>query len=87
MLHIYNQNFMKQSFNATLTGTSSPITGIATQTSAFGAVNAWLFNSIDDSLHLVIAKDEDGNWERITGTEPYLSGWTEELSRQIKKHS
>ncbi len=78
---------MKPSFNATLTGSDSAITGIAKPTNAFGSKDTWQFNSIDDSLHLVIAKDEDGNWQRITGTEPYLSGWTDELAEQIKKHS
>jgi len=78
---------MKPSFNATLTGSDSAITGIAQQTSSFGSNDTWQFNSIDDSLHLVIAKDEDGNWQRITGTEPYLSGWTDELAEQITKHN
>jgi hypothetical protein len=78
---------MKQPFSATLTGSDTQITGIAKPTSAFGKVDAWQFSSIDDSLHLVIAKDEDGNWQRITGTEPYLSGWAGELAQQIKKHS
>jgi hypothetical protein len=78
---------MKQPFNATLTGTDNPIIGIAKQTSAFGLKNTWQFNSIDDSLHLVIAKNENGHWERITGTEPYLSGWIDELAQQINKHS
>ena len=78
---------MKPSFNATLTGSDSAITGIASQTSSFGSNDTWQFNSIDDSLHLVIAKDEDGNWQRITGTEPYLSGWTDELAEQISKHN
>ncbi len=78
---------MKPSFNATLTGSDSAITGIAKQTSSFGSNDTWQFNSIDDSLHLVIAKDEDGNWQRITGTEPYLSGWTDELAEQITKHN
>jgi len=78
---------MNYSFNAVLTGSDSPITGIAKHTSAFGPVDAWQFNSIDDSLHLVIAKDENGEWQRITGTEPYLSSWTEELAEQVNKHN
>ncbi|MDF2435099.1 MAG: hypothetical protein JWP44_4730 [Mucilaginibacter sp.] len=78
---------MKQPFSATLTGSDSPITGIVKQTSSFGSKDTWQFNSIDDSLHLVIAKDENGRWQRITGTEPYLSGWTDELAQQINKHS
>jgi hypothetical protein len=78
---------MKPPFNAVLTGSDSAITGIAKQTSSFGSKDAWQFNSIDDSLHLVIAKDEKGDWQRITGSEPYLSGWTDELAEQINKHS
>ena len=78
---------MKHPFSATLTGSDTKIIGIAKPTSAFGKVDAWQFNSIDDSLHLVIAKDEDGNWQRVTGTEPYLSGWTDELALQISKHN
>jgi hypothetical protein len=78
---------MEQPFSAILTGSDSPIAGIVKQTSCFGSKNTWQFNSIDDSLHLVIAKDENGHWQRITGTEPYLSGWTDELAQQINKHS
>ena len=78
---------MKQPFNAILTGTDSPIDGIAKQTSAFGSANTWQFDAIDDSLHLVIAQDVDGNWQRITSSEPYLSGWTNEFAEQIENHS
>jgi len=77
---------MKPPINATLTGSDSLITGIAKPTSSFGSADTWQFTSIDDTLHLIIAKDEHGNWQRITGTEPYLSGWTEELAEQITKH-
>jgi len=78
---------MKASFSATLTGSDSPIAGIAKPTSSFGSKNTWQFQSMDDSLHLVIAMDQEGHWQRITGTEPYLSGWTEELGEQIQKHN
>ena len=77
---------MKQ-FTATLTGTDNTIPGIVKPTTSFGSKNTWQFHSMDDSLHLVIAKDTDGHWIRLTGTEPYLSGWTEELAEQIVKHS
>jgi len=78
---------MKQPFNAILTGSDSPIDGVAKQTDLHGTNDAWQFDSLDDSLHLIIAKDKDGHWKRITSTEPYLSGWTEELAQQINKHS
>jgi hypothetical protein len=78
---------MKQPFNATLTGSDSLVDGIAKQTSSYGSKNAWQFDSVDDSLHLVIAKDERGFWHRIAGSEPYLSGWTDELAQQINQNS
>ncbi len=74
---------MEQQFNATLTGTDSRIDGTVKPTSSYGLKHAWQFNSTDDALHLVIAKDDRGNWRRIAGTEPYLSGWTDELATQI----
>ncbi|BAU54384.1 hypothetical protein [Mucilaginibacter gotjawali] len=72
---------MKKQFETTLTGPDSPIDGIADQLNDDGS--AWEFKSIDGSLHLVIAKDEDGNWQRIEGTEPYLSSWIDELAEKI----
>jgi hypothetical protein len=77
---------MKQAFTATLTGSDSPITGVAKQTSTSKLKNAWQFDSLDDTLHLVIAEDDNGKWQRIAGTEPYLSGWTDELAEQVAKH-
>ncbi|MDB5112579.1 MAG: hypothetical protein JWR67_3693 [Mucilaginibacter sp.] len=76
---------MKQPFSATLTGSDSQIEGIAKPSNSYGSKNAWQFDSIDDSLHLVIVEDEKGYWHRIAGTEPYFSGWTDELAEQIKK--
>jgi hypothetical protein len=87
MLSTYiNYSVMRQ-FKATLTGSDSPISGIAKTITSFGTKNTWQFHSIDDSLHLVIAKDNEGHWQRITGTEPYLSAWTDELAEQINKHA
>jgi hypothetical protein len=77
---------MKQPFNAILTGSDSPISGIAKQTSSSELKNAWQFDSLDDTLHLIIAEDDHGIWQRIAGTEPYLSGWTDELAEQVAKH-
>ncbi|HWZ02246.1 MAG TPA: hypothetical protein VNX40_01475 [Mucilaginibacter sp.] len=72
---------MKNQFEITLAGPDSPIDGIADQLNDDGS--AWEFKSIDGSLHLVIAKDGDGNWQRIDGTEPYLSSWIDELAEKI----
>ncbi|WP_295677105.1 hypothetical protein [uncultured Mucilaginibacter sp.] len=72
---------MKKQFETTLTGPDSPIDGIADQMNDDGS--AWEFKSIDGSLHLVIAKDADGDWQRIEGTEPFLSSWIDELAEKI----
>ncbi|WPV01806.1 hypothetical protein SNE26_08475 [Mucilaginibacter sp. cycad4] len=78
---------MEQQFDATLTGTDSIIEGTAQQVTLQGYTNAYEFKSIDETLHLVIAKDEDGEWIRIDGTEPYLSSWIDELAEQAASHS
>lgn len=75
---------MKEQFDAILTGSDSPIEGIATPIELMGYAQAYDFQSIDGTLHLVIASDNKGKWSRITGTEPYLSGWVDELAEQIK---
>jgi hypothetical protein len=74
---------MKQQFEAILTGSDSDVDGIVTQINFDGFSNAYEFKSIDNNLHLIIAKDEDGNWVRLAGTEPYLSSWVDELAQQI----
>ena len=74
---------MKQQFQAILTGTDSPVDGVVNRINFDGFENAYEFESIDNSLHLIIAEDENGNWRRIAGTEPYLSGWVSELAQQI----
>jgi hypothetical protein len=78
---------MEQQFDATLTGTDSIIEGTAQQVINPGYANGYEFKSIDETLHLVIAKDEDGEWIRIDGTEPYLSSWIDELAEQAVSHS
>lgn len=78
---------MEQQFSATLTGTDSEIDGTAQQVSRPGYLNAYEFKSIDGTLHLVIGKDEDGEWIRIDGTDPYLSSWIDELAEQAVSHS
>ena len=73
---------MEQQFEATLTGTDSSIDGVAQQVNRAGYNEAYEFKSLDETLHLVIAKDTDGEWIRIEGTEPYLSSWIDELAAQ-----
>ena len=73
---------MEQQFEATLTGTDSLIDGVAQQVNRAGYNEAYEFKSLDETLHLVIAKDTDGEWIRIEGTEPYLSSWIDELAAQ-----
>jgi hypothetical protein len=74
---------MENQFDAILTGSDSPVEGIVTQTEYNGYAQAWDFKSIDETLHLVIARDDKGRWTRVDGTEPYLSGWVDELAEQI----
>lgn len=74
---------MKQQFAATLTGSDYPVDGTVTKISFDGYGNAYEFKSIDNNLHLVIARDDDGNWIRLAGTEPFLGSWVDELAGQI----
>jgi hypothetical protein len=74
---------MKQQFEATLAGTDTPVTGIVHKINFDGFDDAYEFESIANSLHLIIAKDESGKWLRLAGTEPYLSEWVSELAQQI----
>jgi hypothetical protein len=80
-------NTMEQQFDATLTGTDSEINGTAQQITWPGYSNAYEFKSIDETLHLVIARNEEGEWIRIDGTEPYLSSWIDEFAEQAESHS
>jgi hypothetical protein len=75
---------MKKQFEAKLTGSAGKTDGIVHQMNADGS--AWEFKSIDGDTHVVISKDEDGNWQRIAGTDPYLSAWVDELGQLIKSH-
>jgi molybdenum cofactor biosynthesis enzyme MoaA len=74
---------MEQQIEATLTGTDSTIDGTVQAITYGNFTNAYEFKSIDETLHLIIAKEADGEWIRLTGTEPYLSSWIDELAEQI----
>jgi hypothetical protein len=76
---------MEQQFKASLTGTEGPVSGIIKSTTFGGYEKAYRFDSIDDTLHLVIALDQEGNWQKVAGTEPYLFGWVDEMVEQIPK--
>ena len=78
---------MEQQFDATLTGTDSNIKGTAQRVPLPGNANAYEFKSVDGTLHLVIARNKDGEWIRVDGTEPYLSSWVDELAEQAASRS
>lgn len=78
-----NLNIMKEQFEATLTGTDGPVDGIVNPLSLKNYSQAYEFKSLDDTLHLVIAMNNKSKWQRIDGTEPYLSGWVNELAEQV----
>lgn len=70
---------MEQQFEAVLTGTDTSVSGVVTQQNG-----VYEFKALDESLQITIAKDKDGHWERISGSEPYLSSWVDELAEQIE---
>jgi hypothetical protein len=71
---------MEQQFEAVLTGSDTPVNGIVTQKSN----GIYEFSALDESLQLTIARNDHGHWERIAGSEPYFSGWVDELAEQIQ---
>lgn len=74
---------MNTPINATLTGSDSPVGGIARYISYPGFTDAYEFSSTDGTLHLIIARNHNGNWTRVAGTDPYFSGWVDELAEQV----
>jgi hypothetical protein len=74
---------MKEQFEAILTGSDNPVDGIVSPVNLTEYIQAYEFKSMDGSLHLVIGFSTKGKWERVSGSEPYLSGWTDELVEQI----
>ncbi|MBD1394686.1 hypothetical protein [Mucilaginibacter glaciei] len=70
---------MEQQFDAVLTGSDTDVNGIVT-----GNNEIYEFNALDESLQLTIAKDANGHWARIAGSEPYFSGWVDQLAEQIQ---
>ncbi|MVN22944.1 hypothetical protein [Mucilaginibacter arboris] len=71
-------------FETVLAGSDGLIDGLVSTNTQFEVEKQYTFSSIDGSLTLIIARDETtGNWKRISSTEPYLSGWVDELGEQI----
>ena len=74
-------------FETNLAGTDGLIDGLVSERTGSDFGRHYTFSSIDGSLEMEIYKDEHGQWKRISGTEPYLSGWTEELGSQIDQRN
>lgn len=70
-------------FETYLTGTDEQIEGLASSIKQGDEARQYQFSSFDGSLTIVIAKDEHGQWQRVSSTEPYLAGWADELGEQI----
>lgn len=74
---------MNTPINVTLTGSDSAVGGIAKHVEYPGYADAYEFLSSDETLHLIIGRDTNGNWKRLAGTDPYFSGWVAELAEQV----
>ena len=72
---------MNRQFETKLSSPQGLIDGVVTRKNEDGT--AWEFKSIDGDMHLVISRDEEGEWQRIGGTEPYLSSWIDELAAKV----
>jgi hypothetical protein len=70
-------------FETTLTGSDGLVDGIVTQVSHASFNEVYHFAALDETLQLTIAKDYTGKWIRVTGSEPYFSGWVDELAEHI----
>lgn len=74
-------------FETNLAGTDGLIDGMVSTTTHPESGQHYTFSSIDGSLEMEIYKDEHGHWKRISGTDPYLSGWIDELGDQIDQRN
>ncbi|MGI4021104.1 MAG: hypothetical protein ACRYFA_06330 [Janthinobacterium lividum] len=74
-------------FVTVLAGTDGLIEGTVSAATVPDNKEEYTFSSFDGSLNLVIAKDEHGHWKRISSTEPYLSGWIDDLGEQIDQQN
>ncbi len=76
-----------ETFETNLAGTDGLIDGVVSTTTHQVTGQHYTFSSIDGSLEIEIFKDEHGQWKRLSSTEPYLSGWIDELGDQIDQHN
>lgn len=74
---------MENAFDVKLTGSDTTVEGIAQAISYAGYSQAYEFKATDETIHLVIGRNANGEWERIAGTDPYFSGWIDELAEQV----
>ncbi len=74
-------------FETNLAGTDGLIDGVVSTATHLGSGQHYTFSSLDGSLEIEIFKDEHGQWKRVSSTEPYLSGWIDELGDQIDQHN
>lgn len=72
-----------EALETTLTGSDGTIDGIATPVKNSSFKKTYEFISLDDSLHLTIALDDDNKWIRVAGTQPYFPAWVDELAEQV----
>jgi len=73
---------MNTPIDVTLTGSDSPVEGLVNLITYDGQ-DAYEFQSTDETLHLIITQDANGQWHRVAGTDPYFSGWVDELAEQV----
>ena len=73
---------MEARYDVILTGSDGPVEGVAKKVENTGYADAYEFKSVDETIHLIIAK-ENGEWARVGGTDPYFGGWADELAEQI----
>lgn len=72
-----------EAFETTLTGSDGIIDGVVTPVQNSSFLETYEFISLDDSLHLTIALDDDNKWIRVAGTQPYFPAWVDELAEQV----
>lgn len=75
-----------ENFETNLAGTDGLIDGVVSTTMHPDSGQHYTFSSIDGSLEIEIFKDH-GQWKRVSSTEPYLSGWIDELGDQVDQHN
>ncbi|RYE31003.1 MAG: hypothetical protein EOP42_11280 [Sphingobacteriaceae bacterium] len=76
-----------ETFETNLAGTDGLINGLVSNITHQDLGRLFTFSSIDGSMVMEIYKDETGHWKRAGGTDPYLSGWIDELGDQIDQHN